>query len=171
MPQHDLNGVATTAKIGTHPLHPMLIPFPIALFTVTFACDLAYWWTKSPFWADGAIWSLGAALVTAALAAGAGLADFLGNARIRAKSDAWQHMIGNVLAVVLAVISFGLRYRYGAADAILPWGLLLSTVVFALLLFTGWKGGELVYHHRIGMHPEAPAESAAGERTPSPMRR
>jgi len=147
----------------------MLIPFPIALFVATFACDLAYWWSKSSFWAEVAIWSLGAAILTASLAAVAGLTDFVGNARIRTKSDAWQHMIGNVLAVVLALISFWMRYRYGAASAILPWGLLFSTVVFALLLFTGWKGGDLVYHHRIGMHPEA-AESSERARTTNPMR-
>jgi len=101
------------------------------------------------------MWALGAGIVMAAAAALAGLTDFLGNARIRALSDAWQHMIGNVTAVVLSLISFWVRYRYGAAEGVLPWGLLLSFVVVLMLLYTGWKGGELVYLHRVGMHPEA----------------
>jgi uncharacterized membrane protein len=148
-------GVATIAKLGGHPIHPMLIPFPIAFFIATFVCDVGHWLTGSVFAAQLAFWALGAGILGAAAAAVAGLTDFAGNPQIRALGDAWQHMIGNVIAVVLAIISFWLRYRYGAAAAVLPWGLLLSTVVALLLLFTGWKGGTLVYHHRVGMHPEA----------------
>mgnify|MGYP003581083936 CR=1 FL=1 len=37
----------STAQIAGHPLHPMLVPFPIAFFVATFACDLAY---RSNFW-------------------------------------------------------------------------------------------------------------------------
>jgi uncharacterized membrane protein len=169
MAQPDLAGVATTAKLGGHPIHPMLIPFPIALLVATFACDLAYWSTANAFWAQAAFWALAAAIVMAALAAVAGLTDFLGNAQIRAISDAWQHMIGNVIAVVLAVVSLWLRYRYGAAQAVMPWGIVLSGIVVLLLLFTGWKGGHLVYHHRVGMHPEAPAVTAAS--APRPVER
>lgn len=157
----ELRGVATTAKLGGHPIHPMLIPFPIALLVATLLCDLAYWGSGSLFWADAAYWSLLAAIVGAALAATAGLIDFLGNARIRAMNAAWQHMIGNVVVVVLALVSFWMRASAGPAEAVLPWGLLLSTVIVALLLFTGWKGGDLVYEHRVGMHPEEPAEPSA----------
>ncbi len=160
MANPELMGIATTAKLASHPLHPMLIPFPIALLVATLACDLGYWATGNPFWADVAIWALGAAIVTAAVAAAAGLIDFLGNARIRAIGDAWQHMIGNMIAVALALVNFWLRYSYGATEGIMPWGLALSFAIVGLLLFTGWKGGTLAYHHRIGMHPEAPAETA-----------
>src|SRR3954452_6073901 len=113
MAERDLLGIATTAKIGTHPLHPMLIPFPIALLVATFVCDLAYWSTANAFWATVAMWALGAGIVMAAAAALAGLTDFLGNARIRALSDAWQHMIGNVTAVVLSLIGFWVPLRGG----------------------------------------------------------
>ena len=82
MTDRDLLGIATTAKIGSHPLHPMLVPFPIVLLVATFACDLAYWQTARPFWAEAAFWSLGAAIVMAALAAVAGFTDFLGNAAV-----------------------------------------------------------------------------------------
>lgn len=158
MAQNELMGIATTAKIGKHPVHPMLIAFPIAFFLATLAGDLTFWLSEDRLAADIAFWSLGAGILTAALAAVAGLIDFAGNARIRALSHAWQHMIGNVIVVVLAVISFWIRYRYGAADAILPWGLTLSLVIALLLGFTGWRGGDLVYLHRVGMHPEAPRQ-------------
>ena len=148
----------STAQIAGHPIHPMLIPFPIACFVLTLACDLAYWSTRDTFWAIVAAWALGAGIVTAALAAVAGLTDFLGNARIRAIDHAWHHMVGNLVVVVLSIISFALRMGEGAADGVLPWGLILSLVVVLLLLYTGWKGGELAYGQRIGMRPEAPPQ-------------
>ena len=121
-------------------------------------CDLAYLATSGPGWADAALWCLGAALVGAAAAAVAGFADFLGNERIRDLGDAWRHMIGNVTVVVLALINFLLRYG-GPADAVWPWGVLLSIVIVGLLLYTGWKGGELVYRHRVGVHPVGPGSN------------
>ena len=69
----------STASIAGHPIHPMLIPFPIAFFVATFVCDLAYWQTANTAWATAATWLLGAGLVMAALAAVAGLTDFLGD--------------------------------------------------------------------------------------------
>jgi uncharacterized membrane protein len=164
MAERDLLGVATTAKIGSHPLHPMLIPFPIALLVATFVCDVVYWATREPFWAQGALWLLVGAIVMSAAAALAGLTDFLGNAQVRAFGDAWKHMIGNVVAVALAIITVWMRYRYGAEQGALPWGIVLSGVIVLLLLYTGWKGGNLVYHCRIGMHPEAPKEGHTSRR-------
>jgi uncharacterized membrane protein len=67
-------------------------------------------------------------------------------------------MIGNLVAVVLSLVSFVLRLGDPATGA-LPWGLTLSALVVLILLFTGWKGGSLVYNHRVGMQPEAPAEA------------
>ncbi len=143
----------STARIAGHPVHPMLIPFPVAFLVATLACDLAYWATGSAGWVTGSTWLLGAALVMAALAAVAGLIDFFGDERIRALSDAWQHMVGNVIAVVVALVNFYLRRTDGEA-AVLPWGLLLSFAVVGILLFTGWKGWEMVYRHRVAVSDE-----------------
>jgi uncharacterized membrane protein len=158
MPDLDLRGIATSAKLAGHPLHPMLVPFPIAFFVATLACDLVYWATHDAFWALMGMWVLGAGIVMAALAAVAGFTDFLGNAQIRAIGDAWHHMVGNVVVVVLSIISFALRMGEGAAHGVLPWGLILSFVVVLMLLYTGWKGGELAYGQRVGMRPEAPPQ-------------
>jgi uncharacterized membrane protein len=79
----------------------MLIPFPIAFFIATFVCDLVYWQTANAAWATAAIWLLGAGLIMAALAALAGLIDFLGDAQIRGLNDAWWHAGGNVVVVLI----------------------------------------------------------------------
>jgi len=67
----------STASVAGHPIHPMLIPFPIAFFVSTFVCDLAYWQSSNGALATAAIWLLGAGLVMAALAAIAGLTAVL----------------------------------------------------------------------------------------------
>jgi len=144
----------STASIAGHPIHPMLIPFPIAFFVSTFVCDLVYWSTRSDAWATATIWLLGAGIVMAALAAVAGLADVLGDGRIRALNDAWWHAGGNVVVVLIEIYNWYARYADGAA-AVIPTGLILSLVVVGILLFTGWKGWEMVYRHRVGVTDEA----------------
>ena len=146
----------STAQIAGHPIHPMLIPFPIAFLVATLASDLAFWGSGNALFATAALWLLGAALVMAALAAVAGLTDFLGERRIRDIRDAWLHMIGNVIAVLLSLINFALRYANGAEAGALSWGIWISLVVVLLLLFNGWKGWNLVYKHRVGVADAPP---------------
>ena len=154
----------STANVGNHPIHPMLVPFPIAFLVGAFASDLAFWGTGNPFWAQASMWLIGAALVMGALAAVAGLTDFLGEPRIRALPAAWYHFLGNGTAVVLALINFFLRYSQGAETAIRPWGLILSLIVVGIFLFTGWKGWEMVYLHRVAVF-DAPEQTGSGPRT------
>jgi uncharacterized membrane protein len=141
----------STAKFGTHPLHPMLIPFPVAFLVGALVTDLAFVGTGDGFWARVSMWLIGAGVVMALLAAVAGFTDFFGEPRIRALNDAWYHMSGNLIAVIIAFINFLLRYGQGAEAAIKPWGLILSLVVVGILLFTGWKGWEMVYSHHVAV--------------------
>jgi uncharacterized membrane protein len=140
----------STARFMGHPIHPVLVPFPIAFFIGALLADLAYLKTAEAFWATAAAWLLGAGLVGAALAALAGLTDFLGDRRIRALGDAWQHMLGNIVAVVLELVNLVLRWGHPAAALPSP-GVYLSVVSVLLLGFTGWKGGELVFRHRVAV--------------------
>jgi uncharacterized membrane protein len=128
----------------------MLIPFPIAFFVATFVCDLVFWRTGNTMWADATLWLLGAGLVMAALAAIAGLTDLVGDPRIRALNDAWWHAGGNVVAVLIELYNLFARYVQGTG-AIVPTGLVLSLIVVCILLFTGWKGWDMVYRGRVGI--------------------
>ena len=140
----------STAQIAGHPIHPMLIPFPIAFFVSTFVADLIFWQTRSEAWANATLWLLGAGLIMAALAAVMGLIDVLGDVQIRNLNDAWLHAGGNVVVVVLELFNWYTRYTNGSA-AIVPTGLVISLAVVLILLFTGWKGWEMVYKHRVGV--------------------
>ena len=51
------------------------------------------------------------------------------------------------------VLSWILRYSGGEA-AVLPTGLLISLAVVLLLLYTGWRGWEMVYRHRVAISEE-----------------
>lgn len=86
----------------------------------------------------------------AALAALAGLTDVLGDVQVRNLTTAWLHAGGNVLVVLIELYNWYSRYAGGAA-AVMPTGIVLSLIVVLILLFTGWKGWELVYRHRVGV--------------------
>lgn len=143
----------SSANLMGHPLHPILITLPIGFFIAVLLFDVIFWQTDNQAFATGAFWLLGAGLVGAALAALAGLIDFLGDKRIRNISDAWQHAIGNVILVLIQLFSFYQRYRYGAS-AVVPLGLSLSLIAVLIMLFTGWKGGEMVFRHRVAVYDE-----------------
>ena len=146
----DSRNPKSTAKVAGHPIHPMLVPFPIAFLVGALLSDIAFALFQDAFWAKASVYLLGAALLFAVLAAIAGLTDFFGDARIRALSHAWQHMIGNIVAVGLSV--FNLLIRLDDAEAaVLPTGLIISALVGILLIFTGWRGGDLVYRHKVGV--------------------
>ena len=141
----------STAQVAAHPLHPMLIPFPIACFVLTLCADIIYFMNANTIWVMASEWLLAAGLIMAGLAAIAGLTDFLGDRRIRNLNAAWWHMGGNIVAVLISLSNFIMRDVDGAAAG-LPWtGLLMSAAVVVILLFTGWKGWEMVYRHRVGV--------------------
>src|SRR4051794_31530178 len=126
----------STAQVAGHPVHPMLIPFPIACFVLAFVSDLAFYQTSNDFWATASLWLLGIGLIMAAVAAVMGLIDVLGDDQIRNLSDAWLHAGGNVLAVVIEFYNWYSRYANGHS-AIVPTGAILSGLVVLILLFTG----------------------------------
>jgi uncharacterized membrane protein len=152
MAQEQYDGVPSTAALGGHPIHPMLIVFPIAFLVGAFVSDVVYVIQDDSFWAEASRWLVGAGLVTGIVAAVAGLTDFLTMPQVREHSAAWAHFLGNGAALVLSLINLLLR-RNDPGDAITPGGLIISLAVTLILFVTGWLGGELSYRHRIGVVP------------------
>lgn len=142
----------STVKIAGHPLHPMLVQFPIVCFILTLVVDILYTRGQTDV-ARWTIWLLGIGLAMGALAAVAGLTDFLGEKRIQG-SDAIKHAVANVAAVVLEVVNLILRLK--STDSIGSTGVYISLVVVLILLYSGWKGGDLVYRHGMGVNDSAP---------------
>jgi uncharacterized membrane protein len=140
----------STAAIAGHPIHPMLVPFPVACFAGTLVTDIAYWRSADIFWADVSAWLLAVGVVMGVLAAIAGLTDFLGSRRIRSVTAAWVHFLGNAVVLALAIVNLMIHSRDGWTSVV-PTGLVLSALTVLLMLVTGWMGWHLVYRHRVGV--------------------
>lgn len=144
----------STARVAGHPIHPMLVPFPIVCFTGTLVADVVYWRTAAMQWANMSAWFLTIGLIISVFVVIAGLADFLGDRRIRALPQAWIHGIGNAAALVLAIFN-ALIHTRDAYTSVVPTGMILSALTVLVLLVTGWLGWDMVYRHRVGVRAEA----------------
>jgi uncharacterized membrane protein len=144
------SGVPSTVAIAGHPLHPLIVTFPIAFLTGAAGADIGYWLTDDRFWARAAIWLIGAGFVAGLVAALTGMLDFLRIDRVKKHRAGWRHMFGNVTALVLTLVNWVLRWD-NVEGAIVPTGLVISIVVAALLGITGWYGAELIYRHKIAV--------------------
>ena len=140
------------AHFKSHPLHPILIPFPLAFFIGTFIFDVIYLITgNDSFWRTG-LYTAIAGIIGGLLAAIPGVIDYLFTVppKSSAKKRATQHGLINVTNVVIFAISVFYRQRADANPYIVV-GLELVGVV--LLFIAGWMGGTLVYRNQIGVDP------------------
>lgn len=140
----------STAQIAGHPLHPMMVPIPIASFLFALATDLAHQATGDERWAHASKWLLGAGLVGAMGAAATGLTDYLGDERVKKLPSANQHMAANISLVAVQAVNLGLRLtnKEEAMPSGAPW---LSALAAGMVGYSGWLGGELSYRHRVGV--------------------
>lgn len=139
----------STASIFGHPIHPMIVPFPIAFFFGAFVTDIVYVRTENLFWQYFSIWLISAGLAMGALAAIVGFIDYFGDRRVRALRQATPHMLLNVVVMITAFINAFVHSRDGWT-AVVPEGIILSGVVVLLLMISAWLGGSLAYRHGVG---------------------
>jgi uncharacterized membrane protein len=139
------------AKIFGHPIHQMLIPFPLGLLATGVAFDAVYLITGNGNMANVSHFMILAGLVGGALAAPFGWIDWFSiPANTRAKSVGLIHGIGNVVVMLLFIGSWWLRYT---SPAYIPTTLAmaLSFAGAGLAVVTGWLGGELVDRLGVGV--------------------
>jgi uncharacterized membrane protein len=144
------------AKLFGHPIHPMLIPFPLGLLGTAVLFDLIALvggdWSSL---ARAAVYMIAAGVLAGLLAAVFGAIDWLAiPGGTRARRIATLHGLGNVVIVALFAIAWLLRNDDPPEDAAgLPIVLEIVGVLGALV--TGWLGGELVDHLGVGVDPGA----------------
>jgi uncharacterized membrane protein len=142
-------GTETKIAISGHPVHAMLVAFPIALTMSILGADLLYWWTGDPFWPRAAGWASFGAFLMGVLAGISGTAELLLVRGIRLRTASWTHFI--LAVMLLSVLGANWVVRIGDPEgAVLPWGLVLSFVAAGLTALTGWHGGKLVFDYQIG---------------------
>lgn len=139
----------TRIALHGHPIHAMSVAFPVALSFCLLAADALYWWTGDAFWARAALWSAGTGFAFGMLAGLSGTAELLLVRGIRARAAAWTHAV--IAVTLLAVLGANWGHRlYGYEAAVLPYGILMSGLGAAMVAFTGWHGGKLVFDYRLG---------------------
>jgi uncharacterized membrane protein len=149
--------MASPASIQKHPIHPMLIPFPIALWIFSLVCDLVYamgW--GGAVWNDMAFYTMAGGLLGALAAAVPGYLDYRSLTDSSVKRIGQWHMLVNLSIVVLFAMNLSLR-MWSEPGAVLP--ILLSLIGVAMLGVSGWLGGELVYVHGVAVEPQAKAST------------
>jgi uncharacterized membrane protein len=158
--------MASPASLGRHPIHPMLIPFPIALWVFSLVADVIYLWRGNPVWRDWiAFYTLLGGIIGGAVAAVPGLIDWLSLKDPAAVRIANWHARLNVIALLIFVASFYLRTMSGAGliggSYTIP--LALSALGVILITISGWLGGELVFKHGVAVNPQSDTGAEARE--------
>jgi uncharacterized membrane protein len=149
--------MASPASIGGHPIHPMIIPFPIALWVFSLVADVIYLWRGNPVWRDFiAFYVLLAGIIGAAVAAVPGLIDWLSLKDPAVLKIANWHARLNVIALLVFAASFYLRTSSGSSMVSgshnIPFGLSVFGVI--LITISGWLGGEMVFKHGVAVEAQ-----------------
>jgi uncharacterized membrane protein len=143
-------GIGGIAAIGGHPLYPMLVPLPIGALVMALGADTALMVTGEPFWGEAAEWLLLAVLVFGILASIVGFIDLIGINRARTLSIGLGDGIGNILVLFITGTNYLWRVG-GEAVTASSYGIILTAAAVAVLMLTGWLGGNLVFRHGIGV--------------------
>ena len=147
-----------------HPVHQMLIVFPLGLLATAVVFDLIALFSDGAQWWLVSYWMMAVGILGALVAAPFGLVDFLSIPRgTRARRIGLMHGAGNAVVSVLFLGSWLLR------DPALPAGalaLLLSFGAAMLALVTAWLGGELVSRLGVGVHEDARLDAPSSLRSP-----
>ncbi len=150
--------MASPASIGGHPIHPMIIPFPIALWVFSLVADVIYLWRGNPVWRNYiAFYTLLGGIIGAAVAAVPGFIDWLSiKDRNVVKLANW-HARLNVIALLIFAASFYLRTTSGSGlvsgNYHIPIGLSVLGVI--LISISGYLGGEMVFKHGVGVDQQS----------------
>ncbi len=168
-------------KVLGHPLHQMLIVFPLGLLVTAVIFDGIHYATAGPRWAEVAYWMIAAGLIGGLLAAVPGVVDWAAiPSGTRAKAIGTWHGLGNVGVLVLFAVSLYLRSDNPSAPTAAA--SLLSLAGLLLGAVTAWLGGELVDRLGVGVDPGAhlnapnslsgrpAAAESGGPHVPSPAR-
>lgn len=157
--------VESVMAIAKHPIHPMLVAFPIAFLGIAPLADLVYLWLEDLFWARMGMWLNIGGLALGVVAGIVGALDLLLVRVARRHVSAWSHFIAAVMVLGLAALGVWLRLPDPAA-AVWPWGLLQSLTMAGMVLVAGWLGGTLSFHHGIGVYGHTKREEDPGDDAP-----
>ena len=137
-----------------HPIHPIVVHFPIGLLCASVAFDaLASRWPTGGF-RDTSLYTLLAGVMSAGLAvATGGMEEDMAEQAGAPESVLDLHESLGIATLLIFVVLLGLRLvmRWGLLKEIHSLTLGLGVIGIVVLVLTGYWGGELVYTYGIGM--------------------
>jgi uncharacterized membrane protein len=147
------------AKLLGHPIHQMLVVFPLGLLATSFFFDIAYLTTGRADLALVSFWMIFAGVLMGLGAAVFGFVDWLSIPRnTRARAIGVWHGWGNVVVTLLFIVNW--FERRPSPRAPIPTAIFLSGLAVCIAIVTGWLGGELVDRLGVGVddgaHLDAP---------------
>jgi uncharacterized membrane protein len=157
--------MASKASIAGHPIHPMLIPFPLALWVTSFLTDVLHFFVPNPNLVLIAKYMLATGIIGGLLAAVPGIIDWLAIKNPEVKRIGNWHARLNIIALLIFAASLYLRTKYGSSwvggSPNIPF--LLSLLGVILIGISGWLGGDLSFKYGVGVKPQhdSPEEEVA----------
>jgi uncharacterized membrane protein len=141
-----------------HPIHPILIVFPLGLLPAAVLCDIVFLVRHNPNWGHMAYWLIAGGVLGGLLAAVFGFADWLAlDSGTRAKRLGVWHLVVNDIMLILFALSWWLRRPAPDQPTLVAIVLGIIALVFGGL--GGWLGGELVYRLSVGVDSGAHVNS------------
>jgi uncharacterized membrane protein len=136
------------------PLHPALVHLPIAFVVLSVVGDIFAKITRRESLRHVGLWSLLAAVLTGGLTIATGYWD-MNRASLEGETENYVDLhlkVGWALVAALAVLAmWRWRIRQQARRVVTAPYTAVALMVFALTLFQGWFGGELVFSHGAGV--------------------
>lgn len=160
--------MSSPATIAKHPIHPMLVVFPIGLWVFSLVSDVIYLFDPTPLWSELSFATIAGGLIGALAAAVTGFIDMLAIKDVRVGKIARDHMILNASAIVIFGLNLLLRI---SVEPGAPLPIILSFAGILVLAVSGWLGGELVYVHGVGVEPQSKTGGAQKEKNRRNLRR
>jgi len=140
-------------KILGHPIHPMLIAFPVAFYTGSLASFIAYNSNNDIFWFKAGYVANVAGVIMALVAAIPGFIDWLYiPSESKAKKTGVFHLICNVVALLLFAINLWmLKGEWNDTNPGVGAALILTGAGFVITIIAGFLGWTLVQKHHVGV--------------------
>lgn len=143
----------TKVKIIGHPIHPMLVAYPIAMYTATLVAYFIYGVHKDPFFFRAAVAANIAGIIMGAVAALPGLFDWLigipkGSP---AKAHGLTHMLLNLGAVIIFIINAIVHAGNWKNPSGTKSGFILALIGVLLTIGGGYFGWILIQKDHVGV--------------------
>jgi uncharacterized membrane protein len=135
------------ATVAGHPVHPLLVTFPIGSYVAAVIADVIFVTGGSSFWGTMSMWLIAFGIAGTLLAGFFGFVDYLSAPMSsQARRVANLHFLFNVCTLIVFGVAFAARYFWPQ----FVWGHIATAAGICLLLVSGILGGTLAHRHLVG---------------------